>query len=84
MNCGPHLQTTLAGANPPSDTSCGHHPISCKSNITLEPDGSMTCEHLRVPADDLRTQGCLDHSIAILLIEILHERETHVPPRRNR
>jgi len=70
-----NLQLTLAAANPPADMTAGHHPISCSTMLVLEEDGRMGCEHLYVPAGDPRTQGCVDHSIAILLLELLRQRE---------
>ena len=73
-----NLQSTLAAGNPPSSmtTDIPHHPISCREDhIWLDETGRMGCEHAQVPAGDRRTQGCVDQSIAILLIELLAERE---------
>jgi hypothetical protein len=75
---GVKLQATLAAANPPTDLAFNvpHHPIACREDrLWLDPDGRMGCEHGQVPAGDPRTQACLDHSVAILLIELLREKE---------
>ena len=71
-----NLQTTLAAAAPPTDQHPGHHPIQCKTLIVLEEDGRMGCEHLYVEASDPRTQNAIDHSVAILIIELAVQRET--------
>jgi hypothetical protein len=47
-----------------------HHPITCPSELTLEEDGTFSCEHASVPPGDVRTQLCLDHTVALLLIEL--------------
>jgi hypothetical protein len=72
-----NLQTTLAGANPPTDPPpTPHHPLTCKDELLwLDDDGRMGCEHTQVPADDRRTRGAIDQSVAILLLELLRERE---------
>jgi hypothetical protein len=72
-----NLQSTLAAANPPTDPPPKpHHPISCHDELLwLAEDGTLGCPHARVPAGDRRTQGCVDHSIAILLLELAVEKE---------
>jgi len=47
-----------------------HHPITCSGRLRYEPGGMFSCEHAEVPADDARTQFCLDTSMAYLLIEL--------------
>lgn len=47
-----------------------HHPITCRTNLRLEPDGALCCDHAAAPPDDHRTQHCIDHSIALLLVEL--------------
>lgn len=47
-----------------------HHPITCTSKIFYEEDGSFSCEHGTVPADDPRTQACVIHSVALLIVEL--------------
>ena len=80
-----NLQATLAAANPSTDPPpVPHHPISCRDELLwLEEDGRMGCEHAQVPASDARTKYCIDHSISILLIELLREREDGDVPRRS-
>lgn len=71
-----NLQSTLAAASSGlGDPLTPHAPITCTSKLYLHEDGALECEHGRVPADDPRTQACLDHSIAILLVELLAQRE---------
>lgn len=72
-----NLQATLAASNPPAyPLPAPHHPISCRAELLwLEEDGRMGCEHGHVPAGDQCTQGAINGSVAILLIEILQQRE---------
>jgi len=70
-----NLQSTLAASSALTSQIMGHHPISCKDDLWFHDDGTLACPHAQVEADDSRTQFCLDHSIAILLIEMLRERE---------
>lgn len=46
-----------------------HHPITCTSKLYYEEDGTFACEHGAVPPGDPRTQSCLIHSLAILIVE---------------
>jgi len=50
-----------------------HHPITCGGDLRYDDDGCFHCEHATAPADDVRTQFCLDHSVALLLIELSAE-----------
>ena len=50
-----------------------HHPITCASPLRYEDDGTFACGHATVPPDDARTQSCLDHTIALLLLELVQE-----------
>jgi hypothetical protein len=52
-----------------------HFPLACQGPLELGEDNSLACEHTRVPAGDPRTQACIDHSVAILLLELLREKE---------
>ncbi len=73
-----NLQATLAAANPSTELppNVVHHPISCRNDLLwLADDGTLGCEHAQVPADDLRTRGCIDQSVAILLLELAVEKE---------
>jgi hypothetical protein len=58
--------SALEGETPPSP----HHPITCTSTLWYAEDGAFGCEHVRVPPNDTRTKFCIDHSIALLLIEL--------------
>ena len=77
MYCTVNLQATLAAASPPSDPApAPHHPIMCREELLwLTEDGRFGCEHAQVPAGDPRTRYCIDHSVAILLLELMVERE---------
>lgn len=68
------LQATLSSASAPAGPDASavlpHHPITCSSELRLEPDGTLACHHSTAPAGDGRTQSCLNHSLALLLIEL--------------
>jgi hypothetical protein len=65
-----NLQATLSAssafAEPPVQP---HHPITCTGPLRLNEDGSLECDHARTEPKDQRTAYCIDHSIALLLIE---------------
>jgi|GraSoiStandDraft_4_1057263.scaffolds.fasta_scaffold2972444_2 hypothetical protein len=69
-----NLQATLSSASatagPDASTVLPHHPITCPSDLRLEPDGTLACQHSTAPSGDGRTQSCLNHSLALLLIEL--------------
>ena len=69
-----NLQATLSSSSAlGNDTATGvrpHHPITCNSTLRLEPDGSLACDHAEAPGDDQRTRVCVNHSLALLLIEL--------------
>lgn len=70
------LQPTLAAASAASDPPIApHHPISCSTVLSFAEDGTLACEHAQAPPGEPRTQACVDHSIAILLFELLRQRE---------
>ena len=67
------LQAVLSSfsADPrPEHAIYPHHPITCGGELRLEPDGAFACEHSLAPSGDPRTQSCLNHSLALLLIEL--------------
>jgi hypothetical protein len=70
-----NLQSTLSASS--ASNAFGHppphHPITCQSQIALHEDNSLECDHTRTEPKDLRTQTCIDHSIALLLIELATE-----------
>lgn len=67
-----NLQSTLSAssANSPFPTVSPHHPITCVTELWFEEDNTFRCEHASAPSDDVRTQFCVDHSVALLLIEL--------------
>ncbi len=68
-----NLQSTLSSSSATADVAAAirpHHPITCTSDLRLEPDGSLLCEHAAAPAGDQRTRACLNHSLALLLMEL--------------
>lgn len=71
-----NLQVNLCSATAMTDEiPTRHHPITCRSELRLEADGSFGCEHGVARPGDVRTQACIDHSISVLLFELLRERE---------
>ena len=68
-----NLQATLSSSSAGDNAAPSvqpHHPITCTSALRLEPDGSLVCEHAAAPAEDQRTRSCLNHSLALLLMEL--------------
>jgi hypothetical protein len=71
-----NLQATLSlsSATGPDETDVRpHHPITCSSGLRFEDDGTFACGHASVPPGDARTQSCLDHTVALLLLELCQE-----------
>jgi hypothetical protein len=71
-----NLQSALSAssATGPRDTFIvPHHPITCGGALRYDDDGRLACDHATAPPDDVRTQFCLDHSVALLLIELSAE-----------
>ena len=68
-----NLQATLSASSampPPEGYPIPHHPITCPTTLRYDENGSFACDHAEVEPGDLRTQYCIDHSIALLLIEL--------------
>lgn len=65
-----NLQATLSSSSSGTGDTVPHHPITCPGDLRLESDGHFSCEHSTVPPGDVRTQLCIDHSVALLLIEL--------------
>lgn len=67
-----NLQATLSAssADPSGSGPVPHHPITCKGQLAYDENGSLRCEHAATPPDDPRTRRCLDHTIALLIIEL--------------
>ena len=71
-----NLQATLSAssATGPWETFViPHHPITCAGDLRYDSDGYFRCDHATAPPGDVRTQFCLDHSVALLLIELSTE-----------
>lgn len=66
--------TAMASSEPQVGLKGYHHPITCGSNIALDEDGSMRCEHATASSDNLRNQDAINASIAILLFELVHQK----------
>ena len=65
------LQATLSSSSSGTGEPVSpHHPITCNTDLRLEADGSLFCEHSGAPPGDVRTQYCIDHSISLLLMEL--------------
>jgi hypothetical protein len=66
-----NLQATLSASSAGAGVDCRpHHPITCTGELAFHEDGRFACEHGAVPPGDERTVYCLQHSIALLLIEV--------------
>lgn len=67
-----NLQATLSASSActPEEPIMPHHPITCTGPLRFNEDGTLECEHARTEPGDERTAHCIDHSIALLLIEI--------------
>jgi hypothetical protein len=77
---GATLQSALAGASATGDpTPAPHHPITCPGPLTYDELGRLGCEHVTVGPDDARTQHALDHTIALLVLQCLHEQPEGTP-----
>ena len=70
------LQATLSSVSAGGDqvdAVLPHHPITCYGGLRFEADGTLACEHTETPLGDLRTMHCVNHSLAVLLMELAHE-----------
>lgn len=66
-----NLQATLSASTATAANVVEpHHPITCTSQLALYEDGRFVCEHAEAPPGDFRTQDCLNHTVALLLIEV--------------
>lgn len=46
-----------------------HHPLTCATELRLNEDMSMECDHSKAAPDNVRTRAAVTHSIAILILE---------------
>lgn len=68
-----NLQATLSASSampPPEGYPIPHHPICCGDDLRYEEDESFSCPHSTVPPGDPRTKACVNHSLALLIIEL--------------
>ena len=66
-----NLQATLSASSAVSEAPVQpHHPITCTGALEIDFEaGEFRCPHAGVPLHDERTGYCIDHSIALLIIE---------------
>lgn len=69
-NSATGIQSTLSAATSNESAVIPHHPITCQGNLYFEEDGSMGCDHAKVPPDEPRNKAIQVHSIAMLIIEL--------------
>ena len=69
-----NLQATLAATAPSCDSPLAHHPLICTGRLSYYSDGRFQCDHALAPADDERSKHAVQTSIALLLMEIAHQR----------
>jgi hypothetical protein len=66
-----NLQAVLAATSYGPDPTAPHHPITCQyGRLSYDEDNRLRCDHTVVPPNDARTQSCLNHSMAVLLLEL--------------
>jgi len=71
-----NLQATLSlssATGPDEPIVKPHHPITCSSPLRYDEDGTFSCGHVTVPPGDHRTQSCLHHTVALLLMELVQD-----------
>lgn len=72
-NAHVNLQATISAATSGTEgqvTVLPHHPISCTEGLYFDHEGELYCDHSKAPLGDKRTQAALNHSMAILLVEL--------------
>ncbi|HET7110219.1 MAG TPA: hypothetical protein VFI41_05065 [Gemmatimonadales bacterium] len=72
VNGAINLQATLSASSAGSEGApiAPHHPITRAGELEWDFEaGEFRCPHAGVPVNEQRTSHCLDHSIALLLIE---------------
>jgi predicted RNA-binding Zn-ribbon protein involved in translation (DUF1610 family) len=66
-----NLQATLSASSAGLEVVQPHHPITCSGELEYDFEaGEFRCPHAGVPMSDVRTRHCLDHSVALLIIEL--------------
>lgn len=65
-----NLQATLSASSAGTGDTNPHHPITCTGELEVDIEaGEFRCPHIGVPLSEERTVYCLQHTIALLLIE---------------
>lgn len=69
-----NLQALLATASHGPVAHHPHHPVTCSVNepLSLTDDGALHCPHTSTPPNDHRTRECINHSVALLIIELAY------------
>lgn len=66
-----NLQSTLSASSAGTEAVNPHHPITCADALEYDLDGGeFRCPHVSVALTEERTVRCVQHSIALLLIEL--------------
>lgn len=66
-----NLQATLSASSAGAGSWEPHHPITCTGELEFDTEaGEFRCPHLGVPIGEERTVYALQHSMAILIIEL--------------
>lgn len=67
-----NLQASLSAASAGSASAAivPHHPITCTGQLVYDEAGRFSCEHAMTEPGEERTLHCLNHTIALLIIEL--------------
>lgn len=68
-----NLQATISAATAGQqeyEPVLPHHPITCTAGIFFDEEGELYCDHAKAGKGNKRTQASLNHSMAILLLEL--------------
>lgn len=72
-HAGVNLQATISAATSGTEgqvTVLPHHPLTCTAGLFFDEEGELYCDHAKAPHGDKRTQAGLNHSVAILILEL--------------
>jgi hypothetical protein len=71
INLQATLSSATAGGNEGIPGVYPHHPITCATGeLFFDEEGDFSCTHAKAPHGDKRTQACLNHSLACLIVEL--------------
>lgn len=68
-----NLQATVSAATAGQsdyESVLPHHPITCTAGLFFDEEGELYCDHAKAPKGNKRTQASLNHSMAILIVEL--------------